>query len=188
MTRQERIVHATACSGNLFLLITLPELRRRGVTYLAFFALQRTIEVAPPGSGHSSAAYSENDLRRETGLPDYETSRACSTLAKKGLVTLSKDEDDRRIRVLRPTDEGRRVLGEILSAAGRRLWAGIPSSGRIRRVREATAHLAQANSILRGTFQLSFFDKDLVKDQRVRKRARKRAVRAPRTPAGTQAR
>jgi len=52
-----------APSGNLFLLLTLPEMRRQGLTYLAFYALQRTVDVGE---------FSEYWLRRETGLEDYE--------------------------------------------------------------------------------------------------------------------
>lgn len=69
-----------ACPGNLFLVLTLPELRRRGLIPLAFYALQRAVEVAPnPGSTLEST---EQGLRSETGFADYETSCACSCLAK----------------------------------------------------------------------------------------------------------
>lgn len=181
MTRQEWIVHALACSGNLFLLVTLPELRRRRLTYLAFYALQRAVQEADQHGAGWTGGYSEFSMRRETGLPDYETSRACALLAKRGLVIVSKSDEDRRVRLLRTTEVGIRTLGEILSAAGRRLWEGIPARGRIRRVKETTEALGQANRLLLGTFQLSFFDKDLYADEPARKRTRKRTHRPDRT-------
>lgn len=172
MTRQERIVHELASPGSLFLVLTLPELRRQGMTYLSLYALLRTIERASDRSGD---CYSESWLRSETGLEDYETSRACRLLAKGGLVTASKAKEDGRIRELKPTERGRRILDRIISEAGRRLWTGIHHPGRIRRLKEATAHLRKANRILHGPFQLSFFDRDLsLKDgtQGPRKRSR----------------
>jgi len=185
MTTQERIVDAMACSGNLFLVLTLPELRRRHLTPLAFYALQRAVEIAPnPGS---TREFTEHWLRSETGLADYETSRACSSLANNGLIEVSKDKGDRRVRAFWPTDKGRRVCKEVLSAAAHRLWEGIPRSGRIRRVKEVTDHLRRANKILRGELQLSFFDTDLPKDQPVRKRTRRQAAPRSGTPAETQA-
>ena len=63
MTTQERFVKAMAISGNLFLLITLPELRRQGMTYLSLYALQRTVEIA---SNSSVNRFSEYWLRVET--------------------------------------------------------------------------------------------------------------------------
>jgi DNA-binding MarR family transcriptional regulator len=169
MTRQERIVKAMSTSGNLFLLISLPELRRQGLTYLAFYALQRAVEIA----GHSADKFSEYWLRCETGLADYETSRACTLLERSGLLKFSKSDDDGRIRLLEPTARGHRILDKILSAAADRLWDGIQRPGRIRRVTEATAALQRANRILLGPLQLSFLDKDLFPKEPRRKRSRK---------------
>ena len=56
MTRHESFLRALAPAGNLFLLLTLPEMRRQGITYLAFYALQRTVD---------ESGYSEYQLRRE---------------------------------------------------------------------------------------------------------------------------
>ena len=170
MTKQERLVKAMAISGNLFLLITLPELRRQGMTYLSLYALQRAVEIANRGSAER---FSEYWLRSETGLQDYETSRACSLLEKSGLVTVSKDAKDGRVRLLTPTARGRRVLDKILSAAANRMWEGIPNPGRVRRVAEATEALRRANRILLGPLQLSFFDKDLFPKEPRRNRSRK---------------
>src|ERR1039458_8444675 len=90
----KQLLRALAPSGNLFLLLSLQELRRQGLTYIAFYVLQRTIE--DPGS-YASA------LRQETGLADYEVSRACKSLVSNGMVVLSRDETDGRVRILRPT-------------------------------------------------------------------------------------
>ncbi len=181
MTRQERIVRAMSTGGNLFLLITLPELRTQGMTYLAFYALQRAVEMADHRSVVAPDGFSEYRLRCETGLPTYETSRACSFLARSGLITTTKSARDHRVHILIPTDRGRRILDSILSEAGRRLWEGISSAGRIRRVKETTDLLRSANRRLLGTLQLSFFDKDLWADETTRKSARKRPPR-PRRP------
>ena len=177
MTRQERIVQALAIPGNLFLVITLPELRRQRISYLALYALQRTVEKADDGSGDCC---SEKWLRRETGLRDYESSRACDLLAQGELITVSSDPTDRRVRELVSTPKGRQVLRRILDEAGRRLWEGIETAGRIRRVKEVTDHLRQANDILRKDFPLSFFDKDLfLKEPATRKRKNALALVQP---------
>jgi len=164
MTREERIARAMAIPGNFFLVLTLPELRHQGMGFLSLYALQRTVEVAKDGTRGPS--YSEQWLRDETGLEDYETSRACTLLAKAGMVTVTKAKDDCRVRELKPTELGRRILDKIMYEAGRRLWEGIPTAGRIRRVKMATEHLRKANRILHGPLQLSFFDKDLFLDER----------------------
>ncbi|HEV2132631.1 MAG TPA: MarR family winged helix-turn-helix transcriptional regulator [Terracidiphilus sp.] len=158
MTRQERIVDALATPGCLFLVLTAPELRRQGMTYLSLYALLRVVEKADQRPGQR---YSEQWLRRETGREYYETSRACTLLLKSDLVIASPDPDDRRVREFVPTARGRLVLQAILSAAGRRLWDGIQPQGRTRQVKEVTGHLRSANRILRSDFQLSIFDKDL---------------------------
>jgi DNA-binding MarR family transcriptional regulator len=176
MTKQERFVKAMATSGNLFLLITLPELRRQGMTYLSLYGLQRTVEIANRGSANR---FSEYWLRSETGLADYETSRACSLLEKSGLVKVSKDAEDGRVRLLTPTPRGRRVLDKILSTAANRLWDGIQHPGRIRRMTEATEALRRANRILLGPLQLSFFDKDLFPKEPRRNRSKKQPAARP---------
>ena len=114
-----------APSGNLFLLLTLPELRRQGLTFLAFYILQRTID---------EREFFELWVRRETGLDDYEVSRVCNFLAQSGLIRKEKYQADARIRVLTPTDRGIRILDKILSAAAERLKDGVPRSGRLMRV------------------------------------------------------
>lgn len=90
MTREERVTRAMACSGNFFLVLTQPELRREGMSFLSFYALQRAVERAKDPGGK----YSEQWLRSETGLEDYETSRACTLLVRSGLVKASKHDDD----------------------------------------------------------------------------------------------
>lgn len=167
MTRHESFLRALAPAGNLFLLLTLPEMRRQGITYLAFYALQRTVD---------ESGYSEYQLRRETGLQDYEASRACAFLAKRGMVSIGKAQKDRRVRVLVPTDRGRRVVDKILSLAARELKNGIPAPGRFRRLAEATTSLRQANRILRGPLQLSFFDRDLFHRDSPKRAPQKRAT------------
>lgn len=152
----ERLVQAMAPSGNLFFLLTLQELRRQGLTFLAFYILQRTIE---------EREFFELWVRRETGLDDYEVSRACSFLAQSGLIRKEKYQADARVRVLTPTDRGVSVQNRILSTAADRLKEGVPRSGRLRRVSEAAQLLQQGNSILLGPLQLSFFDTDLVEEE-----------------------
>jgi DNA-binding MarR family transcriptional regulator len=159
-----------APSGNLFLLLSLPELRRQGMTFLAFYILQRTIE---------EREFFELWARKETGLDDYEVSRACSFLAQSGLIQKRKYERDARVRVLTPTDRGVRVQDKILSAAAGRLEDGLPRSGRLRRLSEATQFLQQGNRILLGPLQLSFFDTDLFEEEASKSVKRKRKVGKP---------
>lgn len=159
MNQQERFVRELAGLGNLFLILTLPELRRQGMTYLSLYALQRAIQVSDEHSGRYY--YPQSALRNESGLKDYETSRACSLLAKGGLIELSPAEDNRRERLLVPTERGKRVLAKIMVTAGQRLFDSIDEIGRFRRVQEATAHLRNAQKVLRGPLQLTFFEKEL---------------------------
>ena len=128
-----------APSGNLFFLITREELRRQGLTFLAFYILQRTID---------EREFSEYWIRRETGLDDYEVSRACTLLVRSGLIQKEKDEADARVRVLSPTDRGVGVRDKILSMAAERLKDGVPRSGRLRRVSEAAQLLQEGNRML----------------------------------------
>jgi hypothetical protein len=71
----KHLVRAIAPSGNLFLLLLLQELRQQGMTFIAFYALQRVIDE--PG-------ISQFQLRRETGLENHEISRGCKFLADSG--------------------------------------------------------------------------------------------------------
>jgi DNA-binding MarR family transcriptional regulator len=176
VTREGRLVRAMSVSGGLFLLAILPELRREGMTFLEMYALHRAIELIDDPTMGLDQPYSESRLARETGLLDYEVSRACSFLRKRGLVTTSRSASDRRIRQLLPTERGRNVLVRIFSAAGRRLWEGIETPSRVRRAREATRLLRSANGILHGVFQLSLFERQPARKKPRRKRAAVRHI------------
>jgi len=151
----KQLLRAIAPSGNLFLLTTLQELRRQGLTPIAFYALQRTIQVP---------LIFESSLRRETGLEDYEISRACKFLAGSGLIEIGRYQKDRRVRVLRSTSRGRKIHNQVLSAAAKRLQGGFSiedgfsGAGENRRLVEAADSFREGNRILRGPLQLSFFD------------------------------
>lgn len=155
LAKCKQFLRAIAPSGNLFLLLTLQELRKQGLTFIAFYALQRTIEY----SGSSASA-----LRQETGLADYEISRACKSLVSNGLVVLSRDERDGRVRVLKPTKLGIKIHDQVLSAAAKRLQKDFSSEDRLsiaaenRRLTEAAELFRRGNSTLRGPFQVSFLD------------------------------
>jgi DNA-binding MarR family transcriptional regulator len=166
MTRQERIAAALAAPGNLFFVLTQPELRREGISFLALYALQRVVKEADDGS-----VYSEQRLRSETGLKDYEASRACRSLVESDLATESRHPDDHRVKLLAPTARGRRILTKIVEGVGQRLWHATSPLGRVRRMREVTGHLREADRILHGDLQLTFFDNDLLPDGRLRTRA-----------------
>ena len=43
LTKCKQLLRAIAPPGNLFLLLTLEELRRQELTFIAFYVLQRTI-------------------------------------------------------------------------------------------------------------------------------------------------
>lgn len=158
MTQAERIVWELAGFGNLFLVLTLPEIRREGMTYLSLYALQRAVQVTKESS---TSYFPEASLRDESGLSDYETSRACKVLEGAGLIRLAKAEGDGRIRLLIPTVLGKRVLARIMKAAGQRLWDSIEDVGRFRRIHDAIEHLRKAHHRLRGPLQISFFEKEL---------------------------
>ncbi len=151
-TKCNQLVRAIAPSGNLFFLLSIQELRRQGLTFLAFYILQRTIE---------EREFSEYWIRQETGLDDYEVSRACTFLVDSGLVQKRKSEADGRVRLLTPTARGARICNQILSAAAERFQVGVPRPGRLRRLSEASKLLQKVNRILLGPLQLSFFDTDL---------------------------
>lgn len=151
----KQLLRGIAPSGSLFLLLTLEELRRQGLTYIAFYVLQRTIEY--------SGCY-ESALRRETGLADYEISRACKFLAQSGLVVSSPAEKDRRARVLKSTKLGIKIHGQILLAAAKKVQADFSSSDRLliptenRRLKEASESFRKGNRTLRYPIQVTFFD------------------------------
>jgi DNA-binding MarR family transcriptional regulator len=155
LVKCKQLSRAIAPSGNLFLLLTLQELRRQGLTFIAFYALQRTIE-------HSGCFASA--LRQETGLADYEISRACKFLERSKLVVISRAEEDRRVRVLRPTKLGVKIHDRVLSAAAKKLQQDFSSQDREliptenRRLKEAAESFRQGNHTLRDAFQVSFFD------------------------------
>jgi DNA-binding MarR family transcriptional regulator len=103
-------------------------------------------------------------LRQETGLADYEISRACKFLASSGLITISQHEQDRRVRVLRPTKLGIKIHDQILLTAAKKLQRDFSSEDRIliptqnRRLTEAAESFRKGNRTLRGSFQVSFLD------------------------------
>ena len=155
LTKCKHLLRAIVPSGNLFLLLTLEELRRQGLTYIAFYVLQRTIAY--------TGCY-ESALRQETGLEDYEISRACKLLAKSKLVVSSPDEKDRRFRVLRPTKRGIEIHDQVLLAAAKKLQKDFSSQAQRliptenRRLKEAAEFFRKGNRTLRDPVQVSFFD------------------------------
>jgi DNA-binding MarR family transcriptional regulator len=163
----KQLLRAIAPSGNLFLVLTLQELRRQGLTFIAFYALQRTIE---------ESEFSVFALRRETGLPDYEVSRACRFLVSSELVKMSRFEEDARVRLLSPTRRGVKIHDQILSAAARRLQEGLDSPGEERRLAEAIESFRQGNRTLLGPLQLSFFDIEDYEKARTTRPKRRRSV------------
>lgn len=159
------LIDALAPSGNLFFLLTAQELRWQGLSFLAFYVLQRTVE---------EREVTEYQMRSETGLPDYEVSRACKLLVDSGLVEANRWEGDRRIRLFTETALGRKVHGRVLAAASKRLADGIPKQGRLRRIAEVTGHLRKGNRTLLGSFQLSFFDTDLFDEEQASGKKKRR--------------
>ena len=147
-----KLVRAIAPTGNLFLLLIVEELRRRRLTYAAFYALQRAIDAEMEGVSIAS-------LRSLTGLPDYELSRACKVLAAAKLADIRKHETDRRVRVLRSTDYGEKVHNQILSVAAKRFQRAFRELGDKRRIDEATELFRQGNRKLIDPMRLSFFDR-----------------------------
>jgi len=154
----KQFLGAIAPSGNLFLLLTLQELRHQRLTFIAFYVLQRTIE---------EKGFSESALRRETGMADYEISRACKLLASRGLVEIGRTKEDKRVRVLRPTELGIKIQDQVLLAAAKRLQQSFPvpvekddlsGAGDNRRLAEAAQSFRDGNRTLRGAFQVSIFD------------------------------
>jgi DNA-binding MarR family transcriptional regulator len=166
----EQLVRSIAPAANLFLLLSLPELRRQGLTFIAFYALQRTIQ---------ESEMTESLLRSETGLKDYEVSRACGFLAKSGLVIIQKAEKDARVRHLKPTARGRRTHSQVLSAAAKRFHAGVPDPGRLRQLLEATEAFRTGNRVLLGPLQLSFFDVGMYVEEHPKRTKTKRKTGKP---------
>jgi DNA-binding MarR family transcriptional regulator len=155
LTKCKHLVRAIAPSGDLFLLLFLQVLRRQGITFIAFYVLQRVIE----GPG-----ISQFQLRRETGLENYEISRDCKFLADSGLIKIGRAAKDRRIRLLRPTSRGEKIRGHVLSEAAKQLQKGLSiddgfhDAGEHRRLKEAAESFRMGNRTLLGPLQLSFFD------------------------------
>jgi DNA-binding MarR family transcriptional regulator len=155
LAKSKQLIRAIAPSGNLFLVVILQELRRQGLTFIAFYALQRIIQVP---------LILQSSLGQETGLEDYEISRACRFLVDSELVQIGRGTKDKRVRVLTPTTRGIQVQDRVLSAAARRLQEGCSSKdgsscvGEDRRLTEAAESFREGNRILRGPLQLSFFD------------------------------
>jgi DNA-binding MarR family transcriptional regulator len=168
-------VRSMAPSGNLFLLLSIQELRRQGLTFLAFYALQRTI---------GEPEVLERSLRRETGLSDYEMSRACSLLARSGLIEIRKSDKDARARMLTPTELGRRVHDRVLAAAATRFKEGVNDLGVGTRLTNATRLLQEANRALLGPVQLSFFEIADFEEARA-KRLKKTRARSKRPTAAS---
>ena len=155
LSKSKQLIRAIAPSGNLFLVITLQELRRQGLTFIAFYALQRIIQVP---------LILQSSLGQETGLEYYEISRACKFLVGSGLIEIARGAKDKRIRMLTPTNLGIQVRDRVLLAAARRLQEGCSTRdgsscvGEDRRLMQAAEAFREGNRILRGPLQLSFFD------------------------------
>jgi DNA-binding MarR family transcriptional regulator len=155
LAKSKQLIRSIAPAGNLFLLLLLQELRHQGLTFIALYALQRVIE---------EQEISEFQLRRETGLENYEISRGCKLLASSGLIEISRYEQDRRVRLLTPTRRGIQIHDRILSAAatqlqkGRSIDDGFHGVGEDRRLTEAIESFRIGNRTLLGSLQLSFFD------------------------------
>lgn len=153
-----RLIRAMAPAGNLFFLLTVQELRRQGLTFFSFYVLQRIIRE--PG-------LSECRIQEETGLSNYEVSRACNFLVRSRLAKKERYEKDRRVQLLTATERGVRARDQILLAASAQLKEGWSAPGQLRRFSKATASILKANRMLFDPLQLSIFDTDLFeKDSR----------------------
>ncbi len=103
LAKCNQLLRAIAPAGNFCLLLLLQELRHQGLTFIAFYALQRIIETQK---------ISEFHLRRETGLENYEISRGFKLLASSKLIEISRYEKDRRSAcLLRPVAGFRFTIG-----------------------------------------------------------------------------
>lgn len=150
-----RFVHSIGPSGNLFLLVMLHELRRQGLTFITFYVLQRVAKY--PG-------VSQLEIRQETGLKDYEVSRDCKFLEDSGLITTGRLKKDGRVRVLKPTNRGKKVWKQVLNAASRQIQNGLSFDKGLsdeeedRRLTQASESFEKGSNILFGPLQLSFLD------------------------------
>jgi len=69
-----------------------------------------------------------------------KSARACKFLDLNGLVVMSRDEQDRRVRVIRPTKQGIKIHDQVVSAAAKRLQEdfsmdrGVPIATEERRI------------------------------------------------------
>jgi DNA-binding MarR family transcriptional regulator len=162
MTNSERFVHGIADFGNLFFVLTWSEMRKQGISYLALYVLQRAIGVKNAGF----RGLPESELRDETGLPDYEVSRACRLLVNAGLLKATRLPNDKRNKTLVPTALGKRVFARIMSAAAQRLHDSTEEAGRFRRLQGGVEHLRKAREKLRGFMQLSFFEREFQRGKR----------------------
>ena len=162
--------------GGLFLLATLPELRKQGLGHLALYTLERTVQETLPW--HENG-FPVSAIRGETGLNADEISKACAFLKKSDLVTIERAAGSGRERVLIPTKRGIRILDKVLAAAADRLWNDLPRPARGRRVSETTRILRSASDVLLGPIQLSIFDKYVA--PRAIKRSRK-VTQSPTAP------
>jgi DNA-binding MarR family transcriptional regulator len=150
-----QFIRSISPSGNLFLLATLQELRFQGLTYIAFYALQRIVR---------ERELFESSLRQETGLEDYEVSRACKFLESSGMIEIKPYEQDKRVRVLSRTKLGVKIHDQVVLAAAKRLQKrinslkGFDAVGEDRRLVQATEAFQKSNQILFGSLQLSFFE------------------------------
>ena len=155
LLRCNQFVRAIGPSGNLFLLLVLRELRRQGLTFIAFYVLQRVAK---------SPGISQLQLRRETGLKDYEISRDCKFLANSGLIKIGPSKTDRRVRVLVLTNRGKKIWEQVLIAASGQIQKGLSFDRGLsreeedRQLAQATESFETGNEILFGPLQLSFLD------------------------------
>jgi DNA-binding MarR family transcriptional regulator len=167
-----QLAEALTDSGILFLVLTLRELRRQGLTLTAFYALQRVIE---------DRVCTELSLRNATRLSDYEISRACRMLAKSDLIETKKSDTDKRVRVLSATRRGIRVRDRILAQAGKVLQDEFPAPEYKHQIPKVIEAFRLANDALHGEFQIPFgglLDELELKRRKRRKRT-KRADSAP---------
>jgi hypothetical protein len=65
-----QLIEALAPTANLFLLVTLPELRNQGLTFLAFYVLQRIVEEVELTSDRSGSRPGFRTMK-SAGHADY---------------------------------------------------------------------------------------------------------------------
>src|SRR4051794_12363042 len=66
--------------------------------------------------GHSDEQLTPSQLAKAIGLSPAATGRAVDALVGVGLLSRREDEEDRRVKRLDVTDEGRRVLDRLTAA------------------------------------------------------------------------